>query len=56
MMHAPYRCFLGVCLDVAAHDRDFLRRGAAVYADRPAVFEQPGTQGSLGTVSYWQRS
>src|SRR6201987_5516698 len=33
---------------------DFLRRGAAVYADRPPVFDEPGTQGSLGTVSYRQ--
>src|SRR5258708_5751307 len=33
---------------------DFLRRGAAVYADRPAVFDEPGAQGSLGTVSYRQ--
>jgi fatty-acyl-CoA synthase len=31
---------------------DFLRRGATVYADRPAVFDEPGTQGSLGTLSY----
>jgi fatty-acyl-CoA synthase len=33
---------------------DFLRRGAAVYADRPAVVDEPGTQGSLGTLSYRQ--
>src|SRR5258708_22887049 len=33
---------------------DFLRRGAAVYADRPAVFDEPGAQGSLGTLSYRQ--
>jgi acyl-CoA synthetase (AMP-forming)/AMP-acid ligase II len=33
---------------------DFLRRGVAVYADRPAVFDEPGTQGSLGTLSYRQ--
>ena len=33
---------------------DFLRRGAAVYADRPAVYDEPGTQGSLGTISYRQ--
>jgi fatty-acyl-CoA synthase len=33
---------------------DFLRRGAAVYADRPAVFDEPGTRGSLGTLSYRQ--
>jgi fatty-acyl-CoA synthase len=31
---------------------DFLRRGAAVYAERPAVFDEPGVTGSLGTVSY----
>jgi fatty-acyl-CoA synthase len=31
---------------------DFLSRGAAVYGDRPAVFDEPGTPGSLGTVSY----
>jgi fatty-acyl-CoA synthase len=31
---------------------DFLRRGASVYADRPAVLDEPGTPGSLGTVSY----
>src|SRR5260221_1851750 len=33
---------------------NFLRRGAAVYADRPAVFDEPGTQGSLGALSYRQ--
>src|SRR5260221_3723975 len=33
---------------------DFLRRGAAVYADRPAVLDEPGTPGSLGTLSYRQ--
>src|SRR5262249_49129540 len=33
---------------------DFLRRGAAVYAGRPAVFDEPGTQGPLGTLSYRQ--
>ncbi|HEY2693584.1 MAG TPA: AMP-binding protein, partial [Streptosporangiaceae bacterium] len=33
---------------------DFLRRGAAVYQDRPAVYDEPGTQGSLGTISYRQ--
>jgi fatty-acyl-CoA synthase len=31
---------------------DYLRRGAAVYGDRTAVFDEPGTAGSLGTVSY----
>ena len=33
---------------------DFLRRGAAVYADRPAVIDEPGTPGSLGTITYRQ--
>src|SRR5260221_13191134 len=32
----------------------FLRRGAAVYGARRAVFDEPGTQGSLGTLSYRQ--
>jgi fatty-acyl-CoA synthase len=31
---------------------DFLRRGAAIYPDRPAVFDEPDVAGSLGTVSY----
>jgi fatty-acyl-CoA synthase len=31
---------------------DFLRRGAAVYGERPAVFDEPDTVGSLGTISY----
>jgi len=31
---------------------DFLRRGAAVYGQRPAVFDEPDVTGSLGTVSY----
>jgi fatty-acyl-CoA synthase len=31
---------------------DFLRRGAAVYGERPAVFDEPDVAGSLGTVSY----
>jgi fatty-acyl-CoA synthase len=31
---------------------DYLSRGAAVYGDRPAVFDEPGVPGSLGTVSY----
>jgi fatty-acyl-CoA synthase len=31
---------------------DYLRRGAAVYADRTAVVDEPGTAGSLGTLSY----
>ena len=31
---------------------DFLRRGAAVYGDRTAVFDEPGTPGSLGALSY----
>jgi fatty-acyl-CoA synthase len=31
---------------------DFLRRGAAVYGSRPAVIDEPGTPGSLGTLTY----
>jgi len=31
---------------------DYLSRGAAVYGDRPAVFDEPGTAGSLGTLTY----
>jgi fatty-acyl-CoA synthase len=31
---------------------DYLSRGAAVYGGRAAVVDEPGTQGSLGTVSY----
>jgi fatty-acyl-CoA synthase len=31
---------------------DYLSRGAAVYGDRPAVFDEPGVPGSLGTVTY----
>jgi len=31
---------------------DFLSRGAAVYGDRTAVVDEPGTAGSLGTLSY----
>ncbi len=31
---------------------DFLSRGAAVYGDRSAVFDEPGTAGSLGTLTY----
>ncbi len=31
---------------------DYLSRGAAVYGDRPAVVDEPGTTGSLGTLSY----
>jgi fatty-acyl-CoA synthase len=31
---------------------DYLSRGAAVYGDRPAVFDEPGVPGALGTVSY----
>ncbi|MGH9094681.1 MAG: AMP-binding protein, partial [Acidimicrobiales bacterium] len=33
---------------------DYLRRGAEVYADRPALFDEPGTPGSLGTLTYRQ--
>ena len=31
---------------------DFLSRGAAVYGGRTAVADEPGTAGSLGTLSY----
>jgi fatty-acyl-CoA synthase len=31
---------------------DFLRRGALVYPDRPALVDEPGTAGSLGTITY----
>jgi fatty-acyl-CoA synthase len=31
---------------------DFLRRGALVYPDRPAFIDEPGTAGSLGTITY----
>jgi fatty-acyl-CoA synthase len=31
---------------------DFLRRGASVYPDRPALIDEPGTAGSLGTITY----
>src|SRR5215831_962974 len=31
---------------------DFLRRGALVYPDRPALIDEPGTAGSLGTITY----
>ncbi len=31
---------------------DYLRRGAAVYGNRTAVFDEPGTAGSLGSLSY----
>jgi fatty-acyl-CoA synthase len=31
---------------------DFISRAAAVYGDRPAVFDEPGTPGSLGTLTY----
>jgi acyl-CoA synthetase (AMP-forming)/AMP-acid ligase II len=31
---------------------DFLGRGAAVYGHRTAVIDEPGTAGSLGTLSY----
>src|ERR1700722_10250436 len=31
---------------------DFLSRGAAVYGDRSAVIDEPGTTGSLGTLTY----
>jgi acyl-CoA synthetase (AMP-forming)/AMP-acid ligase II len=31
---------------------DYLSRGAAVYGERTAVFDEPGTAGSLGTLTY----
>jgi len=31
---------------------DFIRRGALVYGDRPAFVDEPGTAGSLGTITY----
>jgi fatty-acyl-CoA synthase len=31
---------------------DYLRRGAAVYGNRTAVVDEPGTPGSLGSLSY----
>jgi fatty-acyl-CoA synthase len=31
---------------------DFLHRGALVYPDRPAFVDEPGTAGSLGTITY----
>ncbi len=31
---------------------DFLRRGALVYPDRLALIDEPGTAGSLGTITY----
>src|SRR6266705_4345707 len=31
---------------------DFLRRGAQVYPDRRALFDEPGTAGPLGTITY----
>jgi fatty-acyl-CoA synthase len=31
---------------------DYLRRGADVYGDRTAVFDEPGTAGSLGRLNY----
>jgi acyl-CoA synthetase (AMP-forming)/AMP-acid ligase II len=31
---------------------DFLRRGALVYGDRPALVDEPGTAGTFGTITY----
>jgi len=31
---------------------DFVRRAALVYPDRPALIDEPGTAGSLGTITY----
>ena len=33
---------------------DFLRRGAAVYGERTAVIDEPGTPGSWGAITYRQ--
>jgi acyl-CoA synthetase (AMP-forming)/AMP-acid ligase II len=33
---------------------DFLERAAQIYGDRPAVVDEPGTPGSLGTQTYLQ--
>ncbi len=33
---------------------DFLRRAAAVYGDRTAVVDEPGTPASLGSLTYRQ--
>jgi len=33
---------------------DYLSRGAAVYGERTAVFDEPGTPGSLGSLTYRQ--
>jgi acyl-CoA synthetase (AMP-forming)/AMP-acid ligase II len=42
----------GIVMKVPLTIGDFLRRGAAVYSERPAVFDEPGVPGSLGTVTY----
>jgi fatty-acyl-CoA synthase len=42
----------GIAMKVPLTIGDFLRRGAEVYATRAAVIDEPGTPGSLGTVSY----
>ncbi|MDQ2754780.1 MAG: AMP-binding protein [Actinomycetota bacterium] len=33
---------------------DFLRRGASVYGDRVAIIDEPGTEASLGSLTYRQ--
>jgi fatty-acyl-CoA synthase len=41
-------------MKVALTVGDFLQRGALVYGDRVAVVDEPGTPGSLGTLTYQQ--
>jgi fatty-acyl-CoA synthase len=41
-------------MKVALTVGDFLRRGAAVYGGRPAVFDEPDTAGSFGALTYQQ--
>lgn len=41
-------------MKVALTVGDFLRRGALVYPERTAVVDEPGTAGSLGTLTYRQ--
>jgi len=44
----PWESSMKVPLTIA----DFLRRGAHVYGDRPALIDEPGTAGTLGTITY----
>ena len=32
--------------------RDFIERAVAVYGDRTAVVDEPGTPGSFGAITY----